>query len=393
MPPLTFPLRNPQSPGMPDEQEQVEGQQAKSSTLPCGQCGAELEFKPGQGTLKCQYCGHSQVITFPAGATVVEYDLTDAMARYLGKTAAPPPSGVRQIKCQECSAEIMVPAGEETARCDYCGSRKTLQVEMPAEVLRPACVLPFRFESANAEDKFRTWLKGLWFRPNALKSRHMVEELNGLYAPYWTFDSQVSSWWTAQRGDYYYVTEHYRGSDGKSHSKQVRKTRWTWASGSRRDAFDDWLVCASAQLRQRLAGLVHEIEPFPTKEVVPFDEKFLAGFRAERYSVDLKQGWDIARDGIYSEVTARCGRDVGGDTHRNLDVRSSFFGQSFKLTLLPLFVLAYRYNNKVFNVLINGATGEVQGQAPYSWVKITLLILGILAACGAAYGLYAAFGR
>lgn len=377
---------------MPEENETAEGQKATSSTLPCAQCGAELNFSPGQGTLKCQYCGHSQTITFAAGAAVIEYDLNDAMARYLGQAQVPPPSGVRQIKCQECSAEIIVPAGEETARCDYCGSRKTLQVEMPAQVLRPASVLPFRFESAEAEQKFRAWLKGLWFRPNALKARNTVEELNGIYAPYWTFDSQTSAFWTAQRGDYYYVTEHYTDSQGKRQSKQVRKTRWTWVSGSRRDHFDDWLVCASNQLRERLKSLVEEIEPFPTRELVPFDDKFLAGFRAERYSVDLKQGWEIAKSGIYAEVTTRCSRDVGGDTQRYLDVRASFFGQSFKLTLLPLYVLAYRFNNKVYNVLINGATGEVQGQAPLSWIKITLLILGILALCGGIYGLVVAFG-
>ena len=100
----------------------------------------------------------------------------------------------------------------------------------------------------------------------------------------------------------------------------------------------------------------------------------------------------MAKTGIYNEVTTRCSRDVGGDTQRYLDVRASFFGQSFKLTLLPLYVLAYRFNNKVYNVLINGATGEVQGQAPLSWIKITLLILGILALCGGIYGLVVVFG-
>ncbi|KAA0209823.1 zinc ribbon domain-containing protein [bacterium] len=378
---------------MPDENEAVEGQQATSSTLPCAQCGAELEFKPGQGTLKCNYCGHTQQITFKEGAAVIEYDLNDAMARYLGRTAAPPPAGVHQIKCQECGAEIVIPSGEQTARCDYCGSRKTVDVPMPAEVLRPESILPFRFDAASAEERFRHWLKGLWFRPNALKSRNTVEELNGIYAPYWTFDSHTSAFWTAQRGDYYYVTEYYTDSQGKRRSRQSRRTRWTWVSGSRRDHFDDWLVCASGQLRERLAALVHAIEPFPTRELVPYEDKFLAGFRAERYSVDLSQGWDLARNGIYQELTSRCAGDIGGDTYRALSVRASYFGQSFKLALLPLFVLAYRYNNKVYNVLINGATGEVQGQAPLSWVKIALLILAILAVVGGALGLYAAFGQ
>ncbi|MCC6573551.1 MAG: hypothetical protein IT462_07150 [Planctomycetes bacterium] len=372
-----------------NDQGPVEGQKVSATTLPCAQCGAELEFVPGQAVLKCGHCGHTQNIVVTGG--VVEYDLNDAMNRFLGKNAVPPPSGVRQIKCEECSAEIQVADTETTVRCDYCGSRKTVTVEQPHEVLRPESLLPFAFDSKTADEKFRTWMKGLWFRPNALKHRSSVEDLNGLYVPYWTYDSHVAAQWTAQAGYYYYVTEHYttRVNNQTVHrTRQVRKIRWVWTSGHRRDFFDDWLVCASLQLRNRLAKLVAKIEPFPTKAALPFDMKFLAGFRAERYTVDLKQGWEIARNGIYGEVSARCGRDVPGDTHRFLDVRASYYGQSFKLTLLPIYVMAYRFQNKVFNVLINGATGEVQGQAPLSWVKIMLLVLAILAVCGGGFALY-----
>ncbi len=373
-----------------NDQGPVEGQKVTASTLPCAQCGAELEFVPGQAVLKCGHCGHTQQIVVTAGG-VIEYDLNDAMSRFLGMAAMPPPSGVRQVKCEECSAEIIVPDGQETVRCDYCGSRKTITVAMPHEVLRPESLLPFAFDNAAADEKFRTWLKGLWFRPNALKQRSTVEELNGLYVPYWTYDSKVAASWTAQAGYYYYVTEHYTVRENNrtvSRTRQVRKIRWVWTSGRRNDLFDDWLVCASGQLRNRLAGLLAKIEPFPTKALVPFDPKFLAGFRAERYSVDLKAGWEFARDGIYREVCSRCGRDVPGDTHRFLDVRASYFGQSFKHVLLPIYILAYRFQNKVFNVLVNGATGEVQGQAPLSWVKIMLLVLGILALLGGGFALY-----
>lgn len=369
-----------------NDQGPVEGQKATASTLPCAQCGAELEFNPNQQALKCGHCGHTQTITITGG--VVEYDLNDAMSRFLGQAAAPPPSGVRQIKCEECSAEIIVPDGEETIRCDYCGSRKTVKVEMPHEVLRPESLLPFAFDSKTADEKFRAWLKGLWFRPNALKHRSSVEELHGIYVPYWTYDSHVAAYWTAQAGYYYYVSESYRDSQGHTRTRQVRKVRWVWTSGHRRDFFDDWLVCASGQLRNRLAKLLAKIEPFPTKALVPFNQSFLVGYRAERYSVDLKQGWEIARGGIYGEVCSRCSRDVPGDTHRFLDVRASYFGQSFKHVLLPIYILAYRFQGKVFNVLVNGATGAVKGQAPLSWVKITLLVLAILALLGGGFAIY-----
>jgi DNA-directed RNA polymerase subunit RPC12/RpoP len=377
----------------------IEGSKTAASTLPCGQCGAELEFKPGTTVLKCGYCGHSQTIEIKAGAAVIEYDLNDAITRYLGHAGHIQQQGNRNVKCNDCGAEVMVQAGAQTARCDYCGGKSIVEEELPAGVLQPESLLPFGFDSANAVERFRKWLKGgegffgrLWVklvRPSALQQRANVQDLHGVYVPFWTYDSNSHSNWTAQAGYYYYVTEHYTDSQGKRQSRQVRKVRWVWTSGSRRDFFNDWLVCASQQFYQpRLSGLMKKIEPFPTQGLVPYDSKYLAGFRAERYSLDLKAGWEHAREGMTAELYSRCGRDVPGDTHRFLEVRSTFFGQSFKHVLLPVFAMAYQFKDKPYNVLVNGCTGEVQGEAPLSWVKVTILCVVIAALIGGGIAAY-----
>jgi len=380
----------------------VEGNKTSVSTLPCGQCGAELEFKPGAPQLKCNYCGHSQTIEVKEGAGVIEYDLNDAITRYLGRVNTIATTQRRSVKCQDCGADIIVEAGAQTARCDYCGGKRIVEEELPPDVLQPESLLPFNFDSRNAEERFRKWLSGegfwgrLWvklFRPGALTSRASVAELHGIYVPFWTYDTHSQSNWTAQAGYYYYVTESYRDSQGKTQTRQVRKIRWVWKSGNRRDHFDDWLVCASRQYYSgELQRLMKEIEPFPTKAMVPFDSKYLAGFRAERYSIDLKAGWDVALGGIRSELFTRCGRDVPGDTHRYLEVRSSFWGQSFKHVLLPVFVLSYRFENKPFNVLVNGSTGEVRGKSPISKIKVAIFIAVIVALIGGGIALYMLFG-
>ena len=379
----------------------VEGSKTTATTLPCGKCGAELEFNPGATVLKCGYCGHSQNIEVQAGAAVIEYDLSDAINRYLGQVKKMEAGTSKQVKCQDCGADIIVEAGSKTARCDYCGGKRIIEEELPPEVLRPEALLPFTFDSANAVERFRKWLAGegfwgrLWVklvRPSALQQRASVGDLHGIYVPFWTYDSHAHSNWTAQAGYYYYVTEHYTDSQGKRQSRQVRKIRWVWTSGSRRDFYDDWLVCASKQYYgSDLQKLMKKIEPFPTKQLKPYDDKYLAGFRAEIYTLDLKAGWSIARDGMQSECYARCGRDVPGDTHRLLEVRTSYFGQSFKHVLLPVYVMGYRFNEKQFNVLVNGSTGEVQGGAPVSWVKIIIMsvILALLIGGGiAAYFIF-----
>lgn len=380
----------------------VEGAKTTVTTLPCGQCGAELEFKPGASQLKCGYCGHSQTIEIKQGAAVIEYDLNDAISRYLGRVPQMSTGQRRSVKCQDCGADIIVEAGAQTARCDYCGGKRIIEEDLPPDVLQPEALLPFNFDAPSAEDRFRKWLSGtgFWgrlfvklFRPGALTSRSSVNELHGIYVPFWTYDTHSQSNWTAQAGYYYYVTETYRDSQGKTQTRQVRKIRWVWKSGMRRDHFDDWLVCASKQYYGGdLQRLMKEIEPFPTKAMVPYDNKYLAGFRAERYSLDLMAGWNIALQGINAELYSRCGRDVPGDTHRYLEVRSSFWGQSFKHVLLPVFVLSYRFQDKPYNVLVNGSTGEVRGKAPISKIKVAIFCAVIAALIAGGVALYVLFG-
>jgi hypothetical protein len=293
------------------------------------------------------------------------------------------------VKCQDCGADIIVEAGAQTARCSYCGGKRLVEEALPPDVLLPEALLPFNFDGKNAEERFRKWLAGegfwgrLWvrlFRPAALQARASVNDLHGVYVPFWTYDTHAQSNWTAQAGYYYYVSVPYRTAKGGMGVRQERRIRWVWTSGVRRDHFDDWLVCASRPFYSgQLQALMTQIEPFPTRALVPFDAKYLAGFRAERYSVDLKAGWDIALRGIHTELHARCGRDVPGDTHRMLQVASNFWGQSFKHVLLPVYVMSYRFKDQPFNVLINGSTGEVRGKAPLSWVKITILSVSMAA--------------
>jgi DNA-directed RNA polymerase subunit RPC12/RpoP len=322
-------------------------------------------------------------------AAVVEYDLNDAIARYLGRVPHAQTGARREVKCQDCGADIIVEAGAQTARCTYCGGKNIVEEALPPDVLQPEALLPFNFDGKNAEERFRKWLAGegfwgrLWVRlcrPSALQARASVNDLHGVYVPFWTYDTHAQSNWTAQAGYYYYVSVPYRTAKGGMGVRQERRIRWVWTSGVRRDHFDDWLVCASRPFYSgQLQALMTQIEPFPTRALVPFDAKYLAGFRAERYSVDLKAGWDIALRGIHTELHTRCGRDVPGDTHRMLQVASNFWGQSFKHVLLPVYVMSYRFKDQPFNVLINGSTGEVRGKAPLSWVKITILSVSMAA--------------
>ena len=136
--------------------------------------------------------------------------------------------------------------------------------------------------------------------------------------------------------------------------------------------FDDELVCASVGIDPaRLRG----IEPFPTSTLVPFDPGYLAGWTVERYQIDLVAAAERSRQQMDAELRQLCAQQVPGDTHRNLVVDARFHDQTFKHVLAPVWLMSYVYGGKSYQVVVNGVTGTIAGSRPWSWIKITLLVL------------------
>ena len=352
---------------------------AKASQFRCPGCGADMRFDPDAGAMACDYCGERVAFEeSESSKQVVEYDLEHGLAASSERGFG---AQVRRSSCQECGASVCFGEQVTATLCDFCGSNQVLQVEELRNVIRPESLVPFQIDKDKAGQAFKEWISGLWFRPNDLKHRAEVAEIGGVYVPYWTFDSSVASNWTAQAGYYYYVDETYTTTENGetvTKTRSVRKTRWEHAWGSRNDAFDDVLVCASGGLPIELA---RKLETFNTAALVPYSTDYLAGFKAEEYVVELNEGWHDAVDQMSVVQRSRCGGDVPGDTHRFLNVRNSFSDQTFKHVLLPIWIASYRYGEDVHRFLVNGQTGEVTGTAPWSWIKITLfsiMMLGII---------------
>ncbi len=225
-------------------------------------------------------------------------------------------------------------------------------------------------------DLARKWYGSRWFAPNAMKSRALTDTLHGAYLPYWTFDAQVHADWTAESGYYYYTTETYRDSQGKTQTRQVRHTRWVPSSGSLDHFFNDELVPASRGVPE---PLLRKIEPFPTTtDLKPYDPAFLSGWVVEQYQIDILGAATAARGRMDKALEQLCARQVPGDTHRGLSVSAQYSGQTFKHILVPVWVIAYTYGAKSFQLVVNGYTGALAGKYPLSWIKITLAVLAVL---------------
>jgi predicted RNA-binding Zn-ribbon protein involved in translation (DUF1610 family) len=353
----------------------------KVHRFPCPACGAILVFDPQAASLLCPYCGWKQEIPKTA-EQVQERSYEEYLQPRAGQLERLAQNAL-EVQCSSCGAIVTFVPPEVARECDFCGAKIVAQPKSADPTVAPEGVLPFRITQQQATASVKQWISSRWFAPDALKKFASPDAIDGVYLPFWTYDTHTTSYYTGERGDHYYETEYYTETDSQGNSvqksRQVQKTRWYSASGTVTRWFDDILVPATKSLPvNRLTAL----EPWDLQEIRAYEPAYLSGFKAQRYQVELPEGFEQAKQIAARVIDSDVRRDIGGDEQRVSNVSTNYSAITFKHLLLPVYAGAYRLNQKVFQVVINGRTGEVQGDRPYSFWKITLFILAILFALG-----------
>lgn len=360
------------------EVELVQKEPAAGRKFPCPKCGARLDFAPGSRDLACPYCGHREVID-PGNDKVRERDWEAYWHNQTGPETVLE-GRTCEVRCGGCGAIVLLEDKQATSQCPYCANHLENEPESARAMIPPEGVLPFRIERREAITAFQQWVASRWFAPNEFSRVASLGQFQGVYLPFWTFDSMTYTRYQGERGDDYTVQETYTEKDAQGQSvtktRQVTKTRWKRVSGQVQHFFDDVLVCGSRSLPE---DLVQQLEPWDLEKLEKFRPEFLSGFQTERYAVGLKEGFEQARAIMDQEIRNLCCRAIGGDHQRLEAVQTQHVGVTYKLLQLPAWIAAYRYHNEPYRVLVNARTGEVVGTRPYSWIKITLLVLAIAA--------------
>ena len=338
---------------------------------PCAQCGAQLRYAPGQTSLTCDHCGHVQEIAPEApwsrARALQELDLQRGLRNDL---ASADMVEVRTTTCPSCGAQVEITGATHATECPFCATPVVLDTGTQRHI-KPQALVPFALTEAEARKAMVAWMGSLWFAPNTLlEYARKGRAMTGIYVPFWTFDAATASRYTGQRGEYYYETRTVTVRvNGKSEQRteRVRHTRWYPASGRVARDFNDMLVMASRSLPARLGN---GLTPWDLGALVPYSPEFLAGFQAEGYTVSLADGHGEARERMADVIRSDVRRDIGGDEQRILSVDTDWSDETFKHILLPVWMAAYKYNGKSYRFLVNGQTGEVQGERPWSIWKI-----------------------
>ncbi|PWJ18295.1 TFIIB-type zinc finger domain-containing protein [Jannaschia seohaensis] len=353
--------------------------------FPCDNCGADMRFDPGDDRMVCDHCGHVETLARSAPTAIREIDIRR------GLDAASQDAEMeetRVLSCPNCAAQVEFDPAVHAAECPFCATPVVTDTGTNRHI-KPAAVGPFVLEERQAHDAMERWLGSLWFAPNGLtKYVRKGQKMNGVYVPFWTIDAQTDTAYQGQRGDVYYVTQTVV-KDGKPTQVQVPKVRWTPKRGRVARFFDDVLILASTSLPKHHTDA---LQPWDLAGLAPYAPQYLAGFRAEAYSVDLSQGLEEAKQRMEAVIARDVRMDIGGDQQRIDRMQTQLSDVTFKHILLPVWVAAYKYRGQSYRFVVNGQSGRVQGERPYSAVKIAIAVVAALLLLAVALAIYARVG-
>ena len=358
------------------------GAPSEDHRFPCPACGADLRFAPDAIRLRCDHCGHEEPIPEHRGA-IPELDLRAAERSEL------PPGEMettRVARCASCGAEVEFDAAIHARECPFCASPMVTHTGLHRHI-KPQAQLPFLLTEADARAAMQTWLGRRWFAPsNLTKFARAQRKMDGIYVPYWTYDAETRTEYTGQRGTVHHRTRQVSvvvGGKRRTQLQQVPEVRWTRARGRVARDFDDVLVLASTSLPK---SYTDALAPWDLSALSTYDPRYLAGFRAEGYGVPVEQGYAEAREIMNAVIAGDVRSDIGGDQQRIERMDTEVGRLTFKHALLPVWIAAYRYGGRSYRFVVNGRTGAVAGERPYSKLKIALAILvGLLLAAAIAF--------
>lgn len=345
----------------------MENKKIDTENFICENCGGTIKFDIKRQKFVCQACKAEKEMEVEQ-KEVQEYSFEEYKNREKENTII---EGIATAVCSSCGGEVLFEMATTATLCPMCGSSQVSEARQTGGI-PPEGVIPFKIDKQDAQEKFRKWVKSRWFAPNNLKKSYGEGKLVGLYIPFWTYDAQVYASYTGQGGKDYQV----EGEDGKT----TTETEWTPVVGAVSQFFDDIQICAS---KKSEAEIIQGISPYNTSQnTVPFSLEYLSGFNAEHYSIKADEGFTKAKQIMREAMQNKAEGSIlskGYNRTRSVSIHMTCSDVKYKHVLLPVWSAVFAYRGKQYRYLINGETGAVSGERPYSAIKIiTAIIIALL---------------
>lgn len=301
--------------------------------------------------------------------------------------------GFQARSCPQCGATVEMPENALADLCSFCETPLVDAEEADRHIDR---VAPFEIDREVASKRLKTFLVDQWMAPEAVRHRVDPAKLHGVLVPFFAYDGTARTRWSANIGIYWYETETYTVMvNGKPQirTRRVQHTEWFPLSGTHAANYHSQLVSASKGLPEAEAN---ELEPFDLGKAVPYAPATVAGWQAERPTVDHEAAHAIAGQEIAKHENATiAGGFLAGDTRSEVQSQTDLHVDQVEEILLPVWIATYEHGGKVFRLLVNGQTGEIVGKAPRSSAKVGCIVavmIGIVLGIVGVLGLVGALG-
>ncbi len=343
-------------------------QNTDTESVKCNSCGANMIFDAEVQVLYCPHCGSKKELTQNAMASEINFgEGLSGDSRWREEETS-------VFSCDNCGAKVVLTKNETAKHCPFCGTAHVRKSEELAG-LKPNAVLPFRLGVDSAVACSKQWAKKRFYAPNKFKKNLSAQNVSGVYAPCFTFDSYTSSTYYGRIGKTYTRTV----GSGKNRRTETY-TVWRNISGSHYDNFNDVLITAGSKLGQ---NQLDRIAPYNTEQSKLYSEEYLLGFMAYHYDSGIDDCWSNAKGVMDRAIERGILSQYNYDKVDFLNVSTQHQNVTYKYVMLPIYVGNFSFKKKLYNFYVNGESGKVFGAYPKSWVKILLtVLLGIVIIAG-----------
>jgi predicted RNA-binding Zn-ribbon protein involved in translation (DUF1610 family)/ribosomal protein L37AE/L43A len=336
------------------------------ATYKCPNCGATTKFDVAAGNVTCEHCGYSastQAQKVGVSAERKEFTLETLSDAEKGWGLAR-----KVLHCDSCGAELAIAEGALTATCPFCASNRVNLRIAPSDNLRPRYMIPFKIKPDVLRTRAAEWLGKGWFHPSELAASSVIDRFSGIYLSFWTFDANIASDWNAEVG--YERLERYYDSGSKEWRTRT-VIDWRWENGHVTTSVINLLVPGVARVSR---VILEKLYPYNLNDLVVYSPDFLAGWQAQSYEVTLPAAWETGKAAMREKAKTACYANIPSRHVRNFRMSADFSDEAWRYILLPVYVAAYQFEQRTFQVMVNGQTGTVAGQKPVAWWKIWLAI-------------------
>lgn len=341
---------------------------ASSPLVRCAGCNAPVQWSPGQGAVACKWCEETQKIEArhpPRPETMLAEFEAGADQRRLDEEER------RQVSCRSCGATLDFEE-HHARRCDFCGATAIAESRQTSSIA-PSAIAPFKVTRDQAVEAYQKWVEEQPFVPGPVRRGVPVDELRGVYVPYWVFDLTVHRWFKCWGG---YIDEGALGVGQKIFEiGNDDGMYWLWRKGWNELERKNLAVCASRGLSEKL---VPQVSDLSLRGLHAYDPRWVSGYAAEAPGPSPIDAWPSAERFLDAEQREQIRTDELGDADyiRDLVMDKEYRDVKVRLVYLPMWVAAYRFSGRIFRFVVDGRTGRAVGDVPFSRRQAMGLAIG-----------------